>query len=127
MTILSVITAPPSAPQVHPAAQPAVVAQSVLDPVEARIIQAVRSSEPIHSWKLLNRLVEEEAPPNRLETRRRKLALWKSVNRLLRHQMLFREGRHAVTTTKPSPGLAICRYPARWRRSHRRTTHDWHS
>src|SRR6266542_5631930 len=112
MTVLSVIAAPPCAPQVHPAAQPALATQSVLDPVEERILRAVRSSEPIHIWKLLNRLVEKEAPPSRHEARKRKQALWKLVNRLLRHQILFRAGRHAVTTTKQSPGLAICRYPA---------------
>src|SRR6266536_2411032 len=116
MTVLSVIAAPPCAPQVLPAAQPAVVTQSGLGPVEERILRAVRSSEPIHIWKLLNWLVEEEAPPNRLETRRRKLTLWKLVNRLLRRQALFRAGRHAVTTTKPSPGLAICQSPARRRK-----------
>src|SRR5437867_7626311 len=120
MTVLTVIAAPPCAPQVLPTAQPPLATQSILGP-EGRILQAVRSSEPIHIWKLLNRLVEEEAPPNRLETRRRKLALWKLVNRLLRRQALFRAGRHAVTTTKPSPGLAICPYPARGRRKARRT------
>src|SRR6266496_5081573 len=116
MTILSVIAAPPSAPQVSAAAPLATITPSLVDPVEERIVRAVRASEPIHIWKLLNRLVEDERPACRHEVRRRKLGLWESVNRLLRQQMLFRAGRHAVTTTKPSPGLAICRYPARRRR-----------
>src|SRR6266542_3939364 len=108
MTVLTVITAPPCAPQVRAAAHssPAgTITTSLVDPVEERILRAVRSSEPIHIWKLLNRLVGEEAPSCRHEERKRKLALWKSVNRLLAQQMLFREGRHAVTTTRPSPGL----------------------
>ncbi|SRR6266536_5292068 len=116
MTILSVISAPPSAPQDRAAAPLATITPSLVDPVEERIVRAVRASEPIHIWKLLNRLVEDERPACRHEVRRRKLGLWESVNRLLRQQMLFRAGRHAVTTTKPSPGLAICRYPARRRR-----------
>ncbi len=101
MTVISIVAPPPNAPQVHIAVPAVSVPQSLIDPVEQRILRAVGSSEPIHIWKLLNRLVEEEAPPNRLETRRRKLALWKLVNRLLRRQALFRAGRHAVTTTKP--------------------------
>ena len=116
MTVISIVAPPPNAPQVHIAVPAVSVTQGLIDPVEQRILMAVRSSEPIHIWKLLNRLVEEEAPSSRHEVRRRKLGLWESVNRLLRQQMLFRAGRHAVTTTKPSPGLAICRYPARRRR-----------
>ena len=77
----------------------------LIDLVEQRILRLVRSSEPIHIWRLLNRLVEEEAPSSRNEARKRKLALWKSVNSLLRQQILFRAGRRAVATTKPSPGL----------------------
>src|SRR5881397_3283556 len=108
MTVLSVITAPPSAPQVQPEAQPALIPQSVLDPVEQPILQAVRSSEPIHIWRLLNRLVQEESLPSRRAVRERQLELCRLVNSLLGCRVLVRAGRHAVTT-KPSPALATSR------------------
>src|SRR6266496_5351835 len=103
MTVISIVAPPPNAQQVHIAVPAVSVLQSLIDPVEQRILRAVRSSEPIHVWRILNRLVEEEAPSSRHEARKRKLALWKLVNRLLHQQILFRAGRHAVTTTKPSP------------------------
>src|SRR6266536_4416433 len=105
MTILSVISAPPSAPQDRAAAPLATITPSLVDPVEERILRAVRASEPIHIWRLLNRLVQGESLPSRREVRQRKVELCRLVSGLMRRQVLFPAGRHAVTT-KPSPALA---------------------
>ena len=44
------------------------------------------------------------------------MELWRLVNSLLRRHVLFRAWRHAVMTTKPSPGLATSRCWVRLRR-----------
>lgn len=116
MTLVSVIAPPPSAPQIHSAAPLASGTRSSIDPLAERICRAVRTSEPVHIWKLLNQLVKDEAPPSRLEARQRKLELWKAVNHLLRRKVLFRAGRHAVTTTKPSLPPVASRHPVSDRR-----------
>ncbi len=99
---MTIIAPPSNAPQVHGAPSVESVTVSSLDPMDERIRREVHGSEPIRIWTLLNRLAEEKAPPSRHELRRRKLELWQQVNRLLRRKLLFRAGRHAVTTTKPS-------------------------
>lgn len=115
MTVVSVIASPSTAPQVQGASPPGFVTGRFFDPAEERIRQAVRTCEPVHIWKLLNRLVEAESPSSRDEARSRKLELWQSVNRLLRCQMLFRAGRHGVTTIKPSPPAPHFKQPGRKR------------
>lgn len=113
--IISIIAPPSNAPQVHVAAPPASDPQTFLDPVEDRIVRTARDMEPVHVWKLLNRLVDEEALPNRLEMRRRKVELWRLVNSLLRRRMLVRAGRHGVATIKPSPPAPRVKQPGRKR------------
>lgn len=111
--IISVIAPPVDQPEFNFSARPMPTMQSSIAPAEDMILQAVRDMEPVHVWKLLNRLVDDEALPNRHEMRRRKVEIWRLVNSLLRRRMLFRAGRHGVATIKPSPPAPRFKQPER--------------
>jgi hypothetical protein len=101
MTI-SVIIAPPTAPQIPAPRQPE-PPKPQLDSFELYILDVVRECEPLKLWQLLNMTSEEFCPRNREEGRKARLEVWQRVRRLIRLKLLFRVGRNEIVTRKSPP------------------------
>ncbi len=108
--MLSILIAPASAPQVsvvRPAPPPALK----LDEADQHIIEVVREQGPVDVWRLLDMLADEETPPNREARRALRLELWHRLKPLLRHRVLWRLGRKAVSFARPPPAVPSVRRP----------------
>jgi hypothetical protein len=99
VNVISFIIAPGNAQQIAPAHQPQPRAFR-LDPLDERIIGTVADSGPIHVWRLLNQLTEDDEPTNRAAGRAARQSLWQRVKRLIHEKRLFYSGRNSVALTK---------------------------
>jgi len=96
--MISVIAAPPGAPQVVTKLPPP--PQPRLDRLDQRLIAVVRQEGVIPLWSLLNLIAAEETN-DRAIAREVRLGLWQRVRRLVGRRLLRRHGRKCISTTEP--------------------------
>ena len=122
--MLSVITAPPNAPQNYtPIPAPPVPPR--LDRLDRRLLEVVRDEGVVQVWFLLNNIGDEEAPGDRAKAREIRLALWARLKRLLRLRLVWRHRRRAVGISEPPVRPALPRQVRRlssWRKRKRIAT-----
>ena len=114
--LVSIITAPPEAPQVcncSPQAPP--VPQ--LDAVDRRIIEAVREHGPVTIWSMLNWLSQDEGARSRAEGRQARLDLWHHrIKRLKRLGLVFGRARNELAVLEPDRHPTRPHPRPRWRK-----------
>src|SRR3569833_1249546 len=102
--LISIISAPSSAPQVS-TASPQSVPHPKLDRLDIKILESVRERGVMKNWSLLNVLAEEEGPRKRAEGRNLRLHLLANVQRLIRVGLGFFSEWNLVSPVKPESTL----------------------
>jgi hypothetical protein len=99
--LMSIITAPPEAPQVSvPPPQPRPAPQ--LDDIDKEIISLVREHGRVKIWTLLDRVAENKGAQSRVEARNYRQRLWQYwVKRLMWLKLIFPVSRNELVAVKP--------------------------
>jgi hypothetical protein len=100
--MLSIISAPASAPQttVPPPPQPRPAPR--LDDTDREIISLVREHGPVKIWTVLDRVAESKGAQSRVEARSYRLRLWHYwVKRLMWLKLIYPVGRNELVAVKP--------------------------
>lgn len=108
--MISIISAPASAPQLH-VPPPRLPSAPKLDPIDLAIQQEIRSHGRYGCgiWSALNAISRAQGPGEREEQRRLRLRLWHRLKGLLHRGVLLRFGRKAVSSVKVPRERAVRR------------------
>jgi hypothetical protein len=108
--MLSIISAPASAPQttVPPPPQPRPAPR--LDDTDREIISLVREHGPVKIWTVLDRVAESKGAQSRVEARSYRLRLWHYwVKRLMWLKLIYPVGRNELVAVRTEKAEAKCR------------------